>query len=93
MTPGNTPQAYATGFTQVTAIEWGPDGSLYVLQYASAPFFGGPGSLIRLKDNVRTTIIATLTKPTGLAIGKDGAFYVAQNHAVPGAGEVLRIVP
>lgn len=93
VTPGQSPQAYATGFTQVTAIEWGPDGSLYVLQYATAPFFGGPGSLIRLKDNVRTTIIATLTKPTGLAIGKDGAFYVAQNHAVPGAGEVLRIVP
>ena len=93
VTPGNAPQPYAAGFTQVTAIEWGSDGSLYVLQYASGPFFGGPGSLIRLKDNVRTTIIATLTKPTGLAIGKDGAFYVAQNHAVPGAGEVLRIIP
>lgn len=93
VTPGSAPQAYATGFTQVTALEWGSDGSLYVLQYASAPFFGGPGSLIRLKDNVRTTIISTLTKPTGLAIGKDGAFYVAQNHAVPGGGEVLRIIP
>ena len=91
--PGQAPAAYATGFTQVTALEWGPDGSLYVLQYASAPFFGGPGSLIRLKDNVRTTIISTLTNPTGLAIGKDGAFYVAQKHTVPGGGEVVRIVP
>jgi len=93
VTPGQPPQPYAGGFTQVTALEWGPDGSLYVLQYASAPFFGGPGSLIRVKDNVRTTIIATLANPTGLAIGRDGAIYVAQKHTVPGGGEVLRIVP
>lgn len=93
VTPGQAPEAYAGGFTQVTALEWGPDGSLYVLQYASAPFFGGPGALIRVKDNVRTTIIATLANPTGLAIGRDGAIYVAQKHTVPGGGEVLRIVP
>jgi len=93
VTPGQAPQAYAGGFTQVTALEWGPDGSLYVLQYASAPFFGGPGALIRVKNNVRTTIISTLANPTGLAIGRDGAIYVAQKHTVPGGGEVLRIVP
>ena len=39
-----------------------------------------------------TTIIATLANPTGLAIGRDGAIYVAQKHTVPGGGEVLRIV-
>jgi hypothetical protein len=53
----------------------------------------GPGARIRVKDNARTTIVATLANPTGLAIGRDGGIYVAQKHTVPGGGEVLRIVP
>jgi len=93
--PGQAPVVYAGGFTQVTDFAWGADGSLYVLQYASAPFFGGPGSVVRVApdDGARTTVINTLTAPTGIAVGPDGALYVSNRGNVEAVGEVLRIVP
>ena len=93
--PGQAPVVYAGGFTQITDFAWGADGSLYVLQYASAPFFGGPGSVVRVApdDGARTTVINTLTAPTGIAVGPDGALYVSNRGNVEAVGEVLRIVP
>jgi len=91
--PGQAPQVYAIGFMQITDIDWGRDGSLYVVQYASAPFFGGPGALIRVAPNgTRTTITTALFHATGVAVGPDGALYVSNNGNLAGVGEVLRIV-
>ena len=90
MVPGQAPQVHASGFTQITDHAWGSDGSLYVLQYASAPFFGGPGSVIRVAPGgARTTVAAGLFHATGLAISPDGAIYVS-NKGDKGIGEVLR---
>jgi hypothetical protein len=85
---------YAAGFTQITDLDWGADGSLYVLQHASAPFFNGPGSVIRIAPGgVRTTVAMGLSHPAGLVVGRDGALYVSNNSDKAGIGEVLRIVP
>ena len=93
--PGSAPTVHAGGFKTITDFDWGPDGSLYVLQFASAPlFFGQPGLLIRVApDGVRTTISSSLTNPTGVLVGPDGAIYVSNRGNVVGVGEVLRIVP
>ena len=92
--PGQSPEVYATGFTQVTDHAWGPDGSLYVLQYAAAPFFGGEGSVVRVAPNgVRTTVAAGLSHPTSVLLGPDGSIYVSNNGNVASVGEVLRIAP
>ena len=93
--PGAAPEVYAGGFSFITDFAWGRDGSLYVLQFASAAGFGGPGLVIRVApDNgARTTVIATLVGPTGITVGPDGALYVSNNGRQPGQGEVLRIVP
>ena len=93
--PGAAPQIYATGFKTITDFDWGPDGNLYVLQYASSPtFFGGPGLLIRVAPNgTRTTLNSSLTNPTGVLAAPDGAIYVSNRGNVAAVGEVLRIVP
>lgn len=93
--PGGAMSVFATGFTNITDLAFGADGSLYVLEYDAngllAP--GNAGALIRLAPNgQRTTIFSDgLVGPTGLAIGPDGAFYVSNHGAEAGLGEVLRI--
>jgi sugar lactone lactonase YvrE len=94
--PGQAPQVYLAGFKTITDFDWGPDGSLYVLQYASSSptGLGQPGLLIRVAPGgARTTISSSLTNPTGVLVGPDGAIYVSNKGNVPGVGEVLRIVP
>jgi sugar lactone lactonase YvrE len=93
--PGQAPQLVAAGFKTITDFAFGPDGSLYVLQYASSPTqLNGPGSVVKVAPNgTQTTIIATLHQPTGIAIGDDGAIYVSNNGNSAAVGEVLRIVP
>ncbi len=96
--PGQAPQLYAGGFKTITDFTFGEDGSVYLVEYASAPvFFGGPGRLIRVApDGTRTLITATLVRPTGVALGPEGELYVSQKGGLGdlgGAGEVLRIEP
>lgn len=93
--PGAAPTVFAGGFKTITDFTFGPDGSLYVLEYASAPvFFGGNGRLTRVApDGSRTVLSSTLTFPTGVTIGPDGALYVSNRGNQARVGEVLRIVP
>ena len=92
--PGGTPEVYASGFTNIIDLEFGPDGSLYVLQIANPiPNFAG-GALIRIAPNgTRTQINVPLSAPGGLAIGKDGTVYVTNNSTSPVSGQVLAIRP
>jgi hypothetical protein len=95
-------QVYQTGFQAITGIAFDHVGNLYVLEYGTGldPSAQPPGTgvLIRVApDNVRTTILTGLDRPSGVAVGPDGAVYVS-NHGVTnqmlfGLGEVLRIEP
>jgi hypothetical protein len=93
--PGQAPQVYAGGFSFITDFAFGTDGSLYVLQFATAAGLGGPGVVIRAApgNGARSTVIATLSTPTGITVGPDGAVYVSNKGRLPAQGEVLRIVP
>jgi len=44
-------------------------------------------------DGTRTTLIAGLTRATGLALGPDGGIYISHRGTSAGTGEVLRIDP
>lgn len=92
--PGEAPTVFVGGFKTITDFTFGPDGSLYVVQFATAPmFFNGPGALIRVAPSgARSTLTTALVRPTGVAVDRDGAIYVADNGTVPGAGRVLKIV-
>lgn len=91
--PGSAPVLYEGGFKMITDLAFGADGSLYVLQFATAPLFpGGPGALIRVApDGTRTTITTSLEQPTGLTVGPDGSLYVSNRGTSSGNGEVLKI--
>lgn len=93
--PGGATTVFATGFTNITDVAFGGDGSLYVLELDADGLLGPGtgGALIRVAPNGRrTTVLDTgLVTPTGLAIGGDGALYVANYSAAPGRGEVVRI--
>jgi hypothetical protein len=91
--PGQSPAVYLGGFKTITDFAFARDGSLYVLQFATATvFFGGPGALIHVATNgVRTTITTDLFQPTGVVVGPDGSVYVSNRGTSSGGGEVLKI--
>lgn len=75
---GSDPEVYESGFTNVLDIDFGPDGSLYVLEmFTNGLLSGDPtGALIKVApDGTRTTIAS------------DGAIYVANFGVFPGSGQ------
>jgi hypothetical protein len=95
--PDGTTSVFAGGFTQITSLAFGSDGSLYVLELDANGLLnpGDTGALTRISPSgARETVFTDgLVNPTGLAIGPDGAFYVSNFGAASGTGEVLRIAP
>jgi hypothetical protein len=93
--PDGSTFPYATGFTNIIDIAWGPKGSLYVLEITSAGLLAGnpEGALIRVWPNgMRTTVASTgLVTPTGVAIAHDGTVYVTNYGTSAGKGTVLNL--
>jgi len=91
--PGETPEIYRGGFKTAIDLDFGPDGSLYVLEHATGPvFFGGPGRIIRVApDGTRSVVIAGLNRPTSLLVAGNG-IYVTNNGISVGTGQVLFIL-
>ncbi len=94
---GGAPQVFASGFTNIIGIAFGPDGSLYVLEITANGLLSGDptGAVIRVAPNgTRTTIASTgLVTPGGIEVGRDGSIYVTNFSTQPGIGEVVRITP
>ena len=94
--PGEKPTIYRRGFTNIIDIEFGSDGSLYVLEIAHNSLLADnpEGALIRVTPQGRRSIVADeLVFPGGLAIGSLGRLYVTNCGVCPDTGEVLRITP
>jgi hypothetical protein len=94
--PDGSKTMFATGFTNIVDIAWGPKGSLYVLEITSAGLLTGDptGALIKLsKDGMtRTTVASTgLVTPTGVAIAHDGTVYVTNYGTSAGLGTVVNL--
>lgn len=70
---------FAGGFKMVVDFAFDRRGGLYVLEYDTAPiFFGGHGRLTLVRrDGTRVVLSRTLTSPTSVAVGPDGAVYVS----------------
>ena len=90
---GQPPQVYLADFKTIIDLDFGPDGSLYVLQHATgATFFTGPGQLIRVAPNgSRSVVVSDLSRPTSVLVGEDGTIYISNRGTSVGTGEVLRI--
>jgi hypothetical protein len=93
--PGHRPTVYATGFTNIIDLAWGPGDRLYVLEIAARGLASGNlnGALLRAEPGgPPTTVIGDgLTAPGGLAIRGHDA-YISNNSVSAGPGSVLRYV-
>lgn len=102
--PGEEPTVFATGFTNIIAIDFDANGNLYVLEIAKngllAAESAGPddpeataGALIRVNPNGTQVELASagLVIPAGLAIGEHGEIYVSNFGIFSGAGQLVRI--
>lgn len=87
------------GFTTVVAVDFGPDGLLYVLELSAAAGFPTPGmgKVVRVKHSGEIEdVVDNLVVPTGMTFGPDGALYISNLGAIPsgaapvGSGQVLR---
>ncbi len=97
---GGPVEVFATGFTAVIDVAFGPDGSMYVLELAKNGLLAGfidndwSGAVIRMApDGSRAEIASTLFAPGGITVDGDGTIYVTNNSIFSGIGEVVRIEP
>lgn len=95
--PGEEPEIYVDGFTNILDIVFDSAGNLYVLEIATNGLLSGSqtGALTRVApDGSRELIASTgLTLPTGMVIGPDGMIYVSNIGPAPGIAEVIRLNP
>ena len=93
---------YATGFTSVIDLAFGPDGTMYVLEIVKegllgAELLGEPpiGALWAVKGGTKTELVpGTLLAPGGVAVGYNGTLSVTTGTVFgPGGGAVVRINP
>jgi sugar lactone lactonase YvrE len=96
--PGGRPSVYRAGFTTITGIAFGPDGSLYVselLRDGPAQFERGDftGAVVRVGPDGRRSELARgrLAAPAGVAVAGDGTVYVAVNSLFPGRGQIVAL--
>jgi hypothetical protein len=88
---------YAQGFTNVLDLEFGPDGSLYVLEVATNSLVSGDptGAVKRVAPggaSTTTVLSEGLVLPTALAIdGARGFLYVTNRGTSGSQGQVLRL--
>lgn len=85
---------FADGFTSITGMSFGPDGSLYVVEIVKngvLGLFNGTdftGGLIRYKGGVQTEMIAgQLTAPGDVAVSRNGTLYVSNKSVCTGTGQ------
>jgi hypothetical protein len=90
--PGQPPELWLGGFKAITDFDFGVDGSVWVVQFATGPvFFGGPGVLIHVaRSGARSIVASDLFHPTGVLAGPDGSVYVSNRGSFGSTGEVLR---
>jgi sugar lactone lactonase YvrE len=95
---------YATGFTNIIDIAFGPDGTLYVAEIVHDGLMGvftqgaAPiGALLSVPPGGGDPTVLindeTFMAPGGLVVGDDGAVYVSLNTLTPGAGSVVKVTP
>ncbi len=89
--PGEEPEVYAEGFTNIIDIGFDSDGTLYVLEIAHAGLLFAEndprGALIRVNDDGTREIVLhdELVMPGGLAL-RGGDAYISNCSVCPGDG-------
>jgi hypothetical protein len=89
---------FADGLTSITGLDFGPDGSLYVVEIVKSSVVhlfdqsDTVGALIRIKHGHRTELAkGQLNAPGDVAVSRSGHVYVTNWSVSPTGGQVLRI--
>jgi hypothetical protein len=95
LNPNGRIRARASGLEKVLALAY-HGGKLYALEMSTSAGNPAPatGAIVRVRNGRPVkTIVSGLMFPTGMAIGRDGAFYVSENgFGFPaGAGQIVKI--
>jgi len=92
VTRDGDPAVFASGFTNIVDIEFGPFGSLYVVELASAGLLSGSldGALTRVDPNGTRTSVP-LFAPGGVAVDWTGQVYATVCSVCPGGGAVVKV--
>jgi hypothetical protein len=95
---GGPPTVYASGFTNIIDLDFGRDGTLYVLEMDHDSLLGGSAdgalSTVSWPGKVTKPVplpAGTLTHPGGVAVGRHGDLFVTNRSDEAADGEVLRI--
>jgi hypothetical protein len=93
--PGGEPEIYAEGFTNVTGLDFGPDGRLYVVEFAANGILSGDpaGALYRIKPGGSPELVVSqgLIAPNGVAVDHKGDIYITNNSVSPDDGQVVKV--
>jgi len=92
--PGHAAKIYATGFTNIIDLAWGPDRKLYALEIAKNGLLSGDrtGALLRVSKRGPHKVIASagLQAPGGVAIRGRSA-YITNCSTCKDTGSVVRV--
>jgi sugar lactone lactonase YvrE len=100
--PGEEPTTYASGFTNIIDVAFGPDETLYVLEIAhdgllsAAPGTPPAGGLWKVPPGGGTPELIPvegLVMPGGMAVADDGTIYITTCAVCPDAGSVVSVTP
>ena len=103
VSPEGEVTTYASGFTNVIDVAFGPDGTLYVLEIArdgllaADPAAGPPaGGLWKVPPDGGTPErieVEGLVMPGGMAVADDGTIYISTCAVCPDAGSIVSLTP
>ncbi len=91
--PGKPAHVYATGLTNAIDLDFGPGGTLYVLEIAHNSLLAEApvGALMKIRPGQAPEVVLDgLNFPTGLTI-RGGDAYLTDCGICPGGGRVLRV--
>jgi hypothetical protein len=81
----------------ITGLDFGPDGSLYVVEFTQGRLLDAeicgdetPGAVWKIKGGVKTKV-ADVPLPTDVAVAANGSVYVTVFSTLPRDGEVWKI--
>lgn len=104
VTPEGEVSEYATGFTNIIDIAFGPDGTLYVAEIVHeglmGVFVGGAAPVGAIHSvppgGGSSTLLLSderVMAPGGIAVDREGAIYVSVGTLIPDGGAVVKITP
>lgn len=95
--PGQDPEVFAEGFTNIIDIAFDKRGRLHVLEIATNGLLSEDptGRLVRVNRNGSRTTLASegLVFPGGFVLGHDGTAYVTNNSIFSDTGQVVKVSP